>query len=368
MTPPSGLGGESARIATSPSSDPILSRVEARPKRSSSSGIGALILFTAFEESTITTKRSALAATIFSRVCAPPPPLTSQWSGATWSAPSIARSSRSSSSKGSTGIPSAFACSSVATEVATQRRFPVRRAAIAGSRWATVEPVPRPTFIPFWTSSAAASAASFFSASRFVVAMPGNLWLWVARRTEAVEGVGSEADGSRSGSPHGDRRALHQHHPDTLYRRHSEGQLGAPGLPDGPGAPRLRDLAALPAVRPAAADLAQPRPLRPLQRPRIDAALLDALSDRRACRRPGVRGGGRPCSEPRGHQALPPARLEVPGSPRVPLDVRRGGDHRPAGAGRRDKRRHGCRVEVARRPLQRARIRDLRLRRLHRLR
>ena len=46
----------------------------------------------------MTTKRSAAAATIFSRVCAPPPPFTSQPSGATWSAPSIARSRRSSPS------------------------------------------------------------------------------------------------------------------------------------------------------------------------------------------------------------------------------------------------------------------------------
>ncbi|MEZ5122769.1 MAG: hypothetical protein R2736_14515 [Solirubrobacterales bacterium] len=38
---------------------------------------------TAFAAWTITTKRSALAATAFSRVWAPPPPLTSQKSGAT---------------------------------------------------------------------------------------------------------------------------------------------------------------------------------------------------------------------------------------------------------------------------------------------
>ena len=69
----------------------------------------------------MTTKRSAAAATIFSRVCAPPPPLTSQPSGATWSAPSIAMSSRSSASNGSTESPSSRAARSVAGEVATQR-------------------------------------------------------------------------------------------------------------------------------------------------------------------------------------------------------------------------------------------------------
>ena len=43
----------------------------------------------------MTMNRSAAAATIFSRKCAPPPPLISQPSGATWSAPSIAMSRRS---------------------------------------------------------------------------------------------------------------------------------------------------------------------------------------------------------------------------------------------------------------------------------
>ena len=92
----------------------------------------------------MTTKRSAAAATIFSRRWAPPPPLISQPSGVTWSVPSIAMSSRSSSLNSSTGMPSSRACSSVATEVATQRIPLSPRAAIAGSRWATVEPGPEP--------------------------------------------------------------------------------------------------------------------------------------------------------------------------------------------------------------------------------
>ena len=53
---------------------------------------------------------------------------------------------------------------SVAGEVATQR-IESWRAASAGSRKATVEPVPSPTFIPSSTSSAAASAATRFSVS-----------------------------------------------------------------------------------------------------------------------------------------------------------------------------------------------------------
>ena len=95
MTPPSGLGrcragSRPAHLGGEPAS------VEASPKTKSSSGIGAPIRSTGLVESAITTKRSAAAATIFSRVWAPPPPLTSQRSGATWSAPSIARSRRSS--------------------------------------------------------------------------------------------------------------------------------------------------------------------------------------------------------------------------------------------------------------------------------
>ena len=68
----------------------------------------------------------AAAATIFSRRWAPPPPLISQPSGVTWSVPSIAMSSRSSSLNSSTGMPSSRACCSVVTEVATQR-IPLNR-------------------------------------------------------------------------------------------------------------------------------------------------------------------------------------------------------------------------------------------------
>ena len=48
------------------------------PKRSSSSGTGGASAATTLSAEAITTKRAAAAATIFSRVWAPPPPLTSQ--------------------------------------------------------------------------------------------------------------------------------------------------------------------------------------------------------------------------------------------------------------------------------------------------
>src|SRR5215218_1029146 len=161
MTPPSGLRGASR----SSTSEPSRSRVEAAPNPNSSSGTGQVNASTGLLETQTTTNRSAAAATIFSRRWAPPPPLISQPSGVTSSVPSMAMSSRVRRSKSSTGIPSSRACSSVATEVATQRIPSRPRRAIAGSRWATVEPVPKPTVIPLSTNSAAASAASRFSSS-----------------------------------------------------------------------------------------------------------------------------------------------------------------------------------------------------------
>ena len=111
----------------------------------------------------MTTKRSAAAATILSRVCAPPPPLISQPTGSTWSAPSMVRSSRSTSVKGLTSSPTAPASSAVAGDVATHV-MSNRRAPSAGTSSATVEPVPRPTHIPSSTSAAAASPTARFSA------------------------------------------------------------------------------------------------------------------------------------------------------------------------------------------------------------
>ena len=88
----------------------------------------------------------------------------------------------------------------------------------------------------------------------------------------------------------GHRPALHQHDPHAVDRRDPEGELGAPRDADGAGPGRLHALAALPALRPRRPDLAQPRPLRALRRPRLDAALRAAPPDRRAGRRPRLRG------------------------------------------------------------------------------
>ena len=96
------------------------------------------------------------------------------------------------------------------------------------------------------------------------------------------------------------------------------------------------------------------------------SALLWSLvaSHRRPGRRPRVRDprrAGRPARRP---EAVPAARLEVPGPSRVPLDERRRDHLRPARPGRRHLGRHGGREPVARSALQPRRLHALRLRRL----
>ena len=102
--------------------------------------------------------------------------------------------------------------------------------------------------------------------------------------------------------------------------------------------------------------------------PRLDAALLAAAPDRREGGQPEVRDARRAVGPARRHQAVPPARQQVPRPPRVPLDLRRRDHHRPARPGRRHQRRHGDRRHVAGRALQPARLRAVRLQRLRPLR
>ena len=80
-----------------------------------------------------------------------------------------------------------------------------------------------------------------------------------------------------------------------------------------------------------------------------------------SCRREGQ---GRAGGEPRRHQAVPPARQQMSGPSRIWPDRRRRDDHRAAGAGLRQLRRHGDRIALAGRALQSPRLRPLRLRRL----
>ena len=131
--------------------------------RSSSSGTGGWMRATGLDESAMTTKRSAAAATIFSRVCAAP---------AAFHQPAV----RGDLVRAVDGhVESIDAIERL--DSATRDHVPLRRSAArwrrsacrsdrrasAGSRNATVVPVPSPSVMPSSTSSAAASAASLFS-------------------------------------------------------------------------------------------------------------------------------------------------------------------------------------------------------------
>ena len=64
---------------------------------------------------------------------------------------------------------------------------------------------------------------------------------------------------------------------------------GTPRYADGHGAGGVLPLAVLPPLRPPRPDLAQPRPLRALERPCVDAALFAASPDRRQGGEQGLR-------------------------------------------------------------------------------
>ncbi len=104
---------------------------------------------------------------------------------------------------------------------------------------------------------------------------------WIAQRK------GADRD------PTEPRRASHQHHPLPVGRRRAEGELRPPRPADGRGRAGLRALDPVPAAQPGRPRLARPRPLRPLGRSRLDAALLAAAPD-----------GLRPVA--RADQAVPP--------------------------------------------------------------
>src|SRR5262245_44462015 len=122
---------------------------------------------TCFERSAMITNRRELAATIFSRTRAPPPPLIRSSLGSISSAPSIVRSSVPTLSRLVSRMPSAVASCCVASDVgtATMSHPPLTCSASNGSKAATVEPVPRPSSMPVFTSASAARAAAAFSSS-----------------------------------------------------------------------------------------------------------------------------------------------------------------------------------------------------------
>ena len=116
-------------------------------------------------------------------------------------------------------------------------------------------------------------------------------WPTTAKARSPASSREAEIDRIDRGHGAGHRPALHQHDPHALDRRDPEGELRPSRHADGAGPARLHALAALPALRPGRPDLARPRPLRALRRPRLDAALLAALPRRGAGGRPRLRGG-----------------------------------------------------------------------------
>ena len=115
--------------------------------------------------------------------------------------------------------------------------------------------------------------------------------------------------------------------------RRPAGQLRPPRHADGPGPGRLQPLAALPALRPRRSRSGPNRDRFVLSIGHASMLLYSLLHlTGRQGRQPEVRDARRAVGHARRHQALPPARQQVPRPSRVPLDVRRRDHHRPARA------------------------------------
>ncbi len=143
----------------------------------------------------------------------------------------------------------------------------------------------------------------------------------------------------------GQRQDIHQparagqRHPRAFHGRGAEGQLRPSRRPHGHGRHRRSPVERLPQAQPGAPEVGGSRPLRAVQRPRLDAALFAAAPDRL-----------RPADG--GNQEFPPAPFQDPGPSRIRLRARRRDHHRPAGPGHHQRRGHGHRREGAGRPVQ----------------
>ena len=93
-------------------------------------------------------KRSDTAATIFSRVSAPPPPLIIAKPPSISSAPSTYTGRDSMPLRSNTSMPCAASRRELASELETAPTMRSRMPASASMKWLTVEPVPTPTMLP----------------------------------------------------------------------------------------------------------------------------------------------------------------------------------------------------------------------------
>ena len=133
--------------------------------------------------------------------------------------------------------------------------------------------------------------------------------------------------------PHGQRD------PRALDGRGAAGELRPPGHADGHGRDRGRAVGPASAPQPGQSALARPRPLRAVERPRLDAAVFAAAPDRL---RPRALGAAQ----------LPPAAQPDARPSRVRDHARRRDDDRPARPGPHQRGRHGARGKAPRRRVQ----------------
>src|SRR5262245_34997836 len=103
------------------------------------------------------------------------------------------------------------------------------------------------------------------------------------------------------------RPACDQLYPHAFDRCGPASQIGTSRNADGARAARLYDLEPGHAVRSARPDLAEPRPFRLVERPRLDVAVVGPASDRHARRQRRIRATWRAGSVARRYPALSPA-------------------------------------------------------------
>ena len=151
------------------------------------------------------------------------------------------------------------------------------------------------------------------------------------------------------------RAARDRRDPRALDGRGAAREFGSPGHADGTGTARPRAVHPHHEVRRRRARLARPRPVRPVERPRVDAALLAPLPHRL-----------RP--HPRRPARLPPVGLEDRRPPRVHPRARHRGHDRAARPGLRQRGRDRAGRGEPPRPLRRGGRRPPHLRVLRRRR
>ena len=164
------------------------------------------------------------------------------------------------------------------------------------------------------------------------------------------------------------RSAGDQYDPHALHRRGPAGEVRPSRHAHGAGAAGLHAVEPGHALRSEGPDLAQSRPLRPVERPCLDAAVVGPVPDGHARGECGLRAAGRAVGHARRHPPFPPARQQGAGAPGIPLGLGSRDDNRSAGSGDRHQRRHGDRAQVAGQPVQQAGLRGLRLQHLCHLR